>query len=191
MFFYFVAQYDEFTAVNNRGGGQLYWPPPLINLTTHISSRLSPISATLTISDLKTRFHATEQLHTTPLPISTWRACRRPAPLFSLRFTASPTPTCPIKRKSGRRAQVAPLYSPSPPPPPRAPSQRGRRRSWVGINMAQVAVIYVHHPLLSPRPRHPRQHLSHHQIQTCATVSPPSPSFSFQCECLSRHPQLP
>ena len=57
-----------------------------------------------------------------------------------------------------------------PVPPFRAPSQRGRRRSWVGINTG-----YVHHPLLGPRPSRPRQHLSHHQIRTRTTVSPPSP----------------
>ena len=112
MLFHLIAHYDEFFAVNNWGGGQCDWPPPLINLTTHISSQLSPISATLTISDLKTRFHATEWLHTTPLPISTWRACRRPAPLSSLGFTASPTLTRPIKQKSGRRASLFAITAP-------------------------------------------------------------------------------
>ena len=35
----------------------------------------------------------------------------------------------------------------------------------------------MHHPLLNPHPRRPRQHLSHHQIRTHTTVSPLSPPF--------------
>ena len=55
--FYLFYYSIQFTAVNNWGGGQYDWPPPLINLTTYSSCQLSPppnhlISATLTILDL-------------------------------------------------------------------------------------------------------------------------------------------
>ena len=54
---------------------------------------------------------------------------------LSLLSDSRPLP--PLLVPSNEKAAVAPLYSPSPPLPPppfRAPSQRGRRRSWVGIN---------------------------------------------------------
>ena len=51
---------------------------------------------------------------------------------LSLRSDSWPLP--PLLVPSNKKAAVALLYSPSPPPPFRAPSQRGRRRSWVGIN---------------------------------------------------------
>ena len=94
-------------------------------------------------------------------------------PLSSLGFTASPTPTRPIIQKGGRCASLFAITA----LPFRAPSQRGRRRSWGALTQAQVAVVCVHHPLLNPHPRRPRQHLSHHQIRTHTTVSPLSPPF--------------
>ena len=165
MFFYFYCSIWWLHCVNNWGSGQYNWPLPLINLTAHSSSQLSPapnhlISATLTILDLKACFHITEQPYTAPLPISTLQACQPPAPLSSLGFMASPTLLIP----SNKKAAIVPLYLRIAIPAPLfwAPPQQGRRRSWVGINtgssshrLCAPSNAQSSSPLSLPTPRPP------------------------------------
>ena len=64
MLFHLIAHYDEFFTVNNQGGSQCDWPPPLSNLTmqTDLTIKNHLVLATLAISNLKTCSHSAKWL---------------------------------------------------------------------------------------------------------------------------------
>ena len=114
-FFHFIAQYDEFTAVNNQGSGQYDWPPPLINLTTHSSSQLSPPPNHL-IDHLRSQSALSCHWTTTYCTPPSLHIASMLALCSSLLSDSQPLP--PLLTPSNETASVTPLYSPSPSPLP-------------------------------------------------------------------------
>jgi len=132
-FFHFIAQYDKFTAVNNQGSGQSYWPPPLSNFTTVtltalLSSSPPPNHVISTILDLKAQSHSTEQLSDRipcPSPSPHYEALCPSLSLFSQVCGLFLHLFVPSNVKSSCHASpftLTFLFW--------APSQRGRRHGW-------------------------------------------------------------
>ena len=115
---------------------------------------------------------------------------------LSLLSDSRPLP--PLLVPSNEKAAVAPLYSPSPPPPFRAPSQRGRRCSWVGVNIGPSSrrlrapsAARSSSPPSPPTPQPPPNSDTHNRIPAFSPLFIPTlmhqPPPTTPLTCVSRH----
>ena len=117
VFFRLIAKYNEFTTVNNRGGGQSDWPLPLIYLTT--PALLGPPHPQIT-SFRPLRPPRTSMDDFTPpndhIPHPSPSPHCEHAGTLPLTLLSDSWPLPPLLVPSNKRAAIAPLYLPSPPP---------------------------------------------------------------------------
>ena len=136
-----------------------------------------------------------ERPHTAPLPISILRIASMPA-LCPVSLLSDSRPLPPLLVPSNMKKQPSRLSIRHHLPPPfRAPSQRGRRCSWVGVNtgpsghrLRVPSTARSSFPLSSPTPQQPPNSDAHNLIPTLSPLLPtPQPPSTTPLTCVFRH----